>query len=421
MPLPHENGALVLHCDNVWIDPPGRFEAKSLVLAGGRIAAIRDRQPVPSPDETGRALDLGSTYLMPGLINTHVHLEFSASVDPLVDFRRESDAVRLSRAYRNARSMLMSGVTTLRDCGSSLALLALSHSEEHHMLDVPRLLLSGPPITVPRGHLSMFGGEVTCPKGISALVKRVVEKGARTLKLIGSGGSMTPDTYPENVTFPQEIFRQVADAAREYRIASAAHVLATESVRRAALARFDSLEHCAFFHRSGNGRLKRTFDPAVAEILADCGVSVMPNLSTATRSHGRLAKERTRGNPDSRHELEQHEIMLENFGKLVRLGIPMVCGTDAGVRDTPFEDTWIELELMARSGLSNVQTIRSVTLNAARVLKLELEIGRIAVGYSADLIALKASPLTYMAAYRDPVHVFCQGHEVKRPQLNRKK
>ena len=54
MPLPHENGALVLHCDNVWIDPPGRFEAKSLVLAGGRIAAIRDRQPVPSPVRTGQ-------------------------------------------------------------------------------------------------------------------------------------------------------------------------------------------------------------------------------------------------------------------------------------------------------------------------------------------------------------------------------
>ena len=413
MPRPGENGALVLHCDHVWVDPPGGFEPKSLVVAGGRIAGVHDRQPGTALAEPGQQMELGSSYLMPGMINTHVHLEFSAGRDPLADYTGEPVAERLSRAQRNARCMLMSGVTTLRDCGSSPFLLACMRAPKHPAPHLPRLLLSGPPITVPEGHLGMFGGEAVSSSEVAALMERLVEAGAKTLKLIGSGGGMTPDTHPERVTYPLEIFQQVAAAAREYGIASATHVLATESVKRAALARFDSLEHCAFFCRSGKGRLERRFDVAVAEIVADCGVSVMPNLSTCTRSHGRLAEECRQGNEEARHELEQHEIMLENFGRLVGLGIPMVCGTDAGVRDTPFEDTWIELQLMAKSGLSNIETIRTATLNASRALRLEHEIGRIAVGYSADLVALAASPLACIGAYRDPLFVFSRGCEVR--------
>ena len=413
MPRSGENGALVLHCDNVWVDPPGRFEPKSLVVKSGRIAGIHDPQPGTALEEPGQQLELGGSYLMPGMINTHVHLEFSASRNPLREYRRESVAERLSRAHRNARSMLLSGVTTVRDCGSSPFLLSSMRGENLPVPRLPRLLLSGPPITVPEGHLGMFGGEATSAAEVVALTTHLVETGAKTLKLMGSGGNMTPDTHPERVAYPLEIFQQVAATAREYGVASAAHVLATESVKRAALARFDSLEHCAFFCRSGNGRLERKFDLAVAGIVANCGVSVMPNLSTCTRSHGRLAEERRQGNREARHELEQHETMLENFGRLADLGISMVCGTDAGVRDTPFEDTWMELELMARSGLTNIETIRTTTLNAARVLKLEHEIGRIAVGYSADLIVLTTSPLACITAYRDPLFVFSHGCEVR--------
>ena len=405
---------LVLHCDNVWIDPPGRFEQKSLVVHKGRIAAIHEWKSGYSLAESDREVELGSSYLMPGLINTHVHLEFSGSSDPLADFIGESVAERVSRAYRNARSMLMSGVTTLRDCGSGSYLLASSWDEEQRNSELPRLMLSGPPITAPEGHLSMLGGEASGTADVAARIRHSVDLGAKSIKLIGSGGNMTPGTHPERVAFPPEVFQQVAEAAREYRIASSVHVLATESVKRAALAGFDSLEHCAFFCRSKTGRLERRFDLAVAEIVANCGVSVMPNLSTATRSHGRLAEERRRGNRDSGHRLEQHEVMLENFGRLVALGIPMVCGTDAGVRDTPFEDTWVELELMAKFGLTNIETIRSASLNAARALKLEHEIGRIAVGYSADLMALPASPLEHIAAYRDPLFILRRGCAVER-------
>ena len=414
MAVPDNHGPQVLHCDNVWIDPPGRFEPKSVEMAGGRIEAVRDRMPAPDSGPLNAGIDLGGAFLMPGLINTHVHLEFSASPDPLREFNGEAVSERMSRAIRNARSMLRSGVTTVRDCGSSLDLL--NHVRGNRNCQVlPRLLLSGPPITVPGGHLGMFGGEVCGQDDVAAVASRSISAGARSLKLMGSGGVMTPGTHPEKVAFSQDVFCQVADAARRHNVASVVHVLATKSVKRAALARFDSLEHCAFFCRSASGRLERKYDAAVAGIVADCGVAIMANLSTATRAHGTLLQEGMRGNLDSQHALDQHDVMLENFRKLVDLGIPIVCGTDAGVRDTPFEDTWVELDLMARSGLSNIEVIRSTTLNAARVLKLQGMVGRIAAGYSADFVVLKSSPLADTSSYRDPLYVYSRGHRTTSP------
>ncbi|MDE2790930.1 MAG: amidohydrolase family protein [Paracoccaceae bacterium] len=411
MAFPGSHEPIVLHCDNVWIDPPGHFEPKSVEMAGGRIEAVRDRTPAPATGTSNTGIDLGGAYLMPGLINTHVHLEFSASPYPLRDFNGESVSARMARAIRNARSMLRSGVTTVRDCGSSLDLLYhVRRNRDRHVL--PRLLLSGPPITVPGGHLGVFGGEVRGPDDVAAVVSRLISAGAMSLKLMGSGGVMTPGTHPENVAFSQDLFCQVADAARTHNVASVVHVLATKSVKRAALARFDSLEHCAFFCRSANGRLERKYDAVVAGIVADCGVAIMANLSTATRSHGTLLLEGKQGNLDSQHALDQHDVMLENFAKFVDLGIPIVCGTDAGVRDTPFEDTWVELELMARSGMSNVEVIRSASLTGAHVLKLDGKVGRIAAGYSADFVVLKESPLSDISSYRCPLDVFSAGHRI---------
>lgn len=407
-----EQNAKVLHCDNVWIDPPGRFEPRTVALLDGRISEVRNRGPASASPNAGCEIDLGSSFLLPGLINTHVHLEFSAGPNPLRDYLADTVSNRLSRAIRNSRSMLRSGVTTLRDCGSSLELLACVFRSQSDRI-LPRLLLSGPPITVSGGHLSIFGGEINGPEDIPETVSRSISGGAKSLKMIGSGGGMTPGSFPERVTFSQDVFCMIAETARKHDLASAAHVLSAESVKRAAMAGFDSLEHCAFFRRAGSGRLERRFEPEIAEIVADSGVSVMANLSTATRSHGTLAREGVQGNLDSQHALDQHEIMLENFRKMIDLGIPMVCGTDAGVRDTPFEDTWIELDLMARSGMSNVEVIRSASVNAARVLKLDGEVGRIAAGYTADFVVLKYSPLADISSYRDPLQVYCRGVRIR--------
>ena len=192
---------------------------------------------------------------------------------------------------------------------------------------------------------------------------------------------------------------------------SVVHVLAPESIRRGAKAGFDSLEHCAFFVRNA-GALERVFDVGIAGIVRDSGARVMANLSTATRALDTLRSDASRS-PAADAQLRQFDIMLENFATMLAMGIPFVCGSDAGVRDTPFSDTARELAWMQHAGMTPIQALRAATIEAAAVLHLEDRIGRIARGFSADLIAFDADPLASPQGFMSPVGVIARGVIVK--------
>lgn len=401
-----------LASSRIWIDAPGHYVPGLVVVAGDAIGDVLPPEAGPGLAARMAVVELGESPVLPGLINTHVHLEFSASPRPLDEFQRESAGERLARALGNARTLLDSGVTTARDCGSSVELLALARRTALAPAALPRLLMSGAPITPRRGHLHMMGGEADDIAGIDGVIDRNVAAGAASVKLMGSGGGMTPGTSPETAAYPLEVFDHVAARARQLDLPSAVHVLAPESIRRGALARFDSLEHCAFFVRNAAGGLERRFDPAIAGVVRDSGVRVMANLSTATRPLDAL-RERSGRTAEAEIQLRQFDAMLENFRRMLAMGIPFVCGSDAGVRDTPFADTARELIWMNRAGMSPVAALRAATIEAAAALHLEDHIGRIAPGYCADLIVLDADPLQDLQHLTAPLGVIARGAVVK--------
>jgi imidazolonepropionase-like amidohydrolase len=226
---------------------------------------------------------------------------------------------------------------------------------------------------------------------------------------MASGGAMTPGSDPVQTVFSQDKLDLIASEARRRKLPSVSHVLSTESIRRSALAHMDSLEHCAFFERDAEGMMVRRYDPDIAAVVRDSGSAMMANLSTATRS---LDAVRARGAATAQeaHALRQFDVMVENFGKFVALGVPMVCGNDAGVRDTPFEDTWMEISWLMRGGLSADQSIRSATSQAARTLLIDKEVGQLEASLAADVIALGSDPLKDREAFRDVVFVMKAGH-----------
>lgn len=395
----------------VWIDPPGRFERLCARVEGETIAALEPFD-APADGRPQRLIALPEHYLLPGLINTHVHLEFSASPTPLADYLAETPGERLLRVLGAAHKLLLSGVTTARDCGSHWAALAVARRPDLSPLPLPRLLMSGPPITVRRGHLHMMGGEAESEDEIRSLIESLCAQGATSLKVMASGGGMTPGTLPEKATYDVARLKLIAGEARTRGMPSAAHVLATESIRRAAEAGFDSLEHCAFFARNAKGWTERRYEAAVGDRVAASGAAMMAGLSTAVRSLEPIQKNGPRDEEEA-FKLEENDRLLENFSRLVACGVQMVCGSDAGVRHTPFEETWLEYALMVRAGLKPVEAIRSATLRAARALLIDHHVGRIAPDFSADLIAVKSNPLENAEAFRDVDFVMRAGEIVR--------
>ncbi|CAH1660262.1 Imidazolonepropionase-like amidohydrolase [Hyphomicrobiales bacterium] len=395
--------------DHLWSDREGRFMPGLLRIEGGRITARAEAPDTPPPD--ARVIDMGRRYVLPGLINTHVHLEFSASAKPLDEFYAENGEERLMRAMGNAHRMLLSGVTTIRDCGSSWSMLALARRPDLAPVPLPTILCSGPPMTVPAGHLHFMHGIVESDADILKHIDRIEADGGRSVKVMASGGAMTPGSDPVQTVFSQDKLDLIASEARRRKLPSVSHVLSTESIRRSALAHMDSLEHCAFYERDAEGIMVRRYDPDIAAVVRDSGSAMMANLSTATRS---LDAVRAQGaaTAQAAHALRQFDVMVENFRKFVALGVPMVCGNDAGVRDTPFEDTWMEISWLMRGGLSAAQSIRAATSQAARTLLIDKEVGQLEASLVADVIALGSDPLKDREAFRDVVFVMKAGNVI---------
>ncbi|MBS7698887.1 MULTISPECIES: amidohydrolase family protein [unclassified Chelatococcus] len=398
--------SLWIRADHLWSDREGRFSPGLLRIEGGLITA-RAEAPY-TPPAGARVVDMGQRYLLPGLINTHVHLEFSASPKPLDEFYAENDEERLMRAMGNAHRMLLSGVTTIRDCGSSWSMLALARRPDLAPVPLPTILCSGPPMTVPAGHLHFMHGIVENDEDILNHIDRIEADGGRSVKVMASGGAMTPGSDPVQTVFSQDKLDLIASEAKRRNLPSVSHVLSTESIRRSALAHMDSLEHCAFYERDAHGMMVRRYDADVAAVVRDSGSAMMANLSTATRSLDAL---RARGATTAQeaHALRQFDVMVENFGKFVALGVPMVCGNDAGVRDTPFEDTWMEISWLQRGGLTAAQSIRAATSQAARTLLIDKEVGQLEPSLTADVIAVESNPLDDREAFRDVVFVMKAG------------
>jgi imidazolonepropionase-like amidohydrolase len=196
---------------HVWREAAGTFEPAAIAVEDDRIVGVERPDAIPAG---AMVRDFGDRWVMPGLFNTHVHLDFSASKTPLRDFESEDPSERLLRAAKNANALLLSGVTTARDCGSQWETLALARRPDLSPVPLPRLLMSGPPITVPYGHLHFMHGIVRNDRDIYAHIARIRKDGGRSVKVMISGGQMTPGSRPEDTVFSQEDLNLVTGEAR---------------------------------------------------------------------------------------------------------------------------------------------------------------------------------------------------------------
>ncbi|MFS8478285.1 MAG: amidohydrolase family protein [Micromonosporaceae bacterium] len=382
----------VLFADRVLAGPDLSLIHHGAVIVDGETITWVGREADLSADLYGPDADLrrlGDVTLLPGLIDCHVHLAFDGGPAPVERMTAESDAAQVALMLRSARELLSVGVTTARDLGARNYLdVAVRDAIADGTARGPRLLTAGAPITVTGGHCWFMGGEADTADEVRRMVRRHHKMGVDVIKIMATGGFMTPGSAPWFAQFETEHLRAAVEEAHRVGKTVAAHAHGVDGIARSLAAGVDTLEHCSFVHADGRHEVV----PELADRIAasDCYASPTCNF--------RLS--------ELRALLPDQEFAI---GELYRRGVKMIAGTDAGIDNTPHHGYVGGLVAMTEFGVPTREVLIAATTRAAAALGLSTVTGQLTAGYSADLIAVGGDPRHDIAALRDLRLVLSRG------------
>jgi len=343
-------------------------------INGDRIAWVGRLKDLPDEVAADRSvMDGDGQALLPGLINTHVHLSFDGRPDPQ-SYAANSEAQETLIVVASALQSLAGGVTTVRDCGArTSAVIALAEAVENGLVTGPRVVASGSFITMTGGHGNWAGIEADGTEAVRAAVRGQAKRGARSIKLIATGGVLTPGTEPGGASYTEEELAAGVAEADRLGVPVAAHAIGTEGIKNAIRAGVGSIEHGSYL------------DDEACELMVARNVSHAPTLSAY---HTLVTGGSQAGVSPAilRKAVGASKSNTASFRRSVAAGVNVVCGTDAGTPQNLHGGVGLEIRLMVEAGVSIDAAVKFATLNSARCLGLEDQIGSIEQGKVADLI-----------------------------------
>jgi imidazolonepropionase-like amidohydrolase len=372
-------------------------------IEDGRIRDVGRREDLGSAAANAR--DLGDATLLPGLVNMHTHLTCSMSQTTLADALNDSYEVKMMRAVENARASILSGVTTIRDCGTLNAIVfAIREASSKGIITAPHVWASGDVLTSTGGHCYFFGVECDTADEARWAVRNQVKAGADYIKVMATGGGLTPNTNPREAQFTEEqMIAIVEDSARIGKYV-AAHCHGTPGIRNSTAAKVRTIEHCSFMVPHGSGV---EYEQDVADAVAEAGIYVCPTIGVGERSRRKMEAE-GRDNPFAATRYQR----LENMRRLVESGVKFVSGNDAGMMMTGFDDFQLDLELLVEHvGMSSADAIVTATGRAAEAIGSD-DFGTLQPGRRADVLAVRGNAMDDIGALRDIMLVMKSGEVV---------
>lgn len=401
---------IVIHAGHVITDAaqPARGPS-TIVVVDGRIQSVTaGLNPAP---QGARLIDLSSRTILPGLIDAHVHLT-SAPGGAWWREAIDTDEYAALLGAHNALVTLRAGFTTVRDLGSSgVAGFALKRAIDEGLVPGPRMLVSGPPLSTIGGHGDVAGfrpeviaaldGHNTCTGAdqCAARVRELARAGADVIKFMATGGVLSQGDRQLGQAFTDAEMRAIVETAHGLGLKVAAHAHADEGIAAAVRAGVDSIEHGTFA------------SPATIQLMRQRGTTLVPTLMAFVGIRERLGTGVYTPLVESKVRMT-----LEVVGRAARLahdaGVPVVFGTDAAVY--PHGRNAGEFAQLVRyAGMTPAQAIAAATTGAAHLLGLDSEVGRIAPGLSADLIAVDGDPLTDVTRLEHVEFVMVRGRALE--------
>ena len=330
MPIVIETAAIV-DVDQGRIIPDGY-----VLVAGEKIRSWGNRTDLPALTSDTVVLSFPHQTLIPGLINSHAHLCVPSGGQPF--YLEQSNEMALLTAVRNMRRELISGVTTVRDCGDQNGVLfALRKAVKRGILVGPRLILCGPPLTMAGGHGHFLGGVADGPAEIARAVHRRIAEGADFIKLIGTGGG-TPDTQPAQASYSRVELSAAVAAAQGLNVPVTIHCRGIPGIVNALETGVDQIEHACFELPDGSLRL----EPELVRRMAQSGTRVTPTIQLYRDALAHLQKIAASGqlNPTDRQSLKILPGVIESklaaLKQFLSAGVRVVAGNDAGLPFTGF-------------------------------------------------------------------------------------
>lgn len=398
----------LLHCGKLIDTKQGTvLSNKTIVVSDSKILRVEDGFSSPKQDDV--VIDLKAKTVLPGLIDMHVHIEGETSPSQYLEEFTLNEADVAYNAAEIAKRTLMAGFTSVRDLGGSGVNVSLRNAIAKGKVVGTRIFTAEKAIATTGGHADptngwrkdLMGdpgpaeGVINSPSDARKAVRQRYKNGADWIKITATGGVLSVSKNGQNPQFTQEEVNEIVKTAREYGMGVAAHAHGIEGMKRAIIGGVTTIEHGSLM------------DKETALLMKEHGTYLVPTLS-AGRYVAQKAKIKGYYPEIIIPKIIEIDAQLRaTFAMVYKEKVNIAFGTDAGV--FPHGENAKEFGYMVETGWSEMFSIQSATSTNAKVLDMENELGQIAPGFIADIIAVEDDPTQNIHTMENVVFVMKDG------------
>ena len=393
-------------------DLNGWVNNHAIIIENGKISNVINQEGIPKLSSY-EIIDFGESYAIPGIIETHAHLQFSATHDAYEIYFNEDEDQRYERAVKNAEKSLLSGVTSIRDLGSPNNLIfPLKKDIDEGIKSGPNIFPTGTPITIKDGHCWFFGSIAHDSSEIFKVIDNQLNLGATHIKIMASGGNFTPSSNPRISQYSNEQIQDTVNYCNSNGTYLCAHTLSRNSTIQCIESGVQNIIHGRWFDESADKAY--SFDKDYSKMIVDKGIYVDSTISKHLLEYESELKgeEQRPSNPNVNSE-PSYESIINIFRYLDLEGVKIIGALDMGMSKADFNkavaSAWAHVEWL---GFDHWKAIRSITITNAEAMRIEKSKGLISEGYDADMVFFKNDPAKNIRnLVFDPEHVI-KGGEV---------